>query len=272
MKRTLFITLFTFLGFISNAQKEADTTRFKLGKSTVIVINSAPDSLDYNFDFTTGEGSCKKSEDKHQGTQFIIDVGTNGYLNSEGDLELESEDRLMELNYGRSRSIGISFLGDVATLKKDRIFFATGLGFTSNGYHFENNINISNNNDYTEFTLDTILNNSKYKLRVNYLEIPLMLRAQFGSLKKPFGIQFGLIAGFRVGSIVKQKHNIDGADHKNRIADNYNINPYKLDYIFRLTFSNVGLFGRYSTATLFEKDKAAAVYPFSLGITIGGFM
>ena len=272
MKKYLIICSLLFFTFLGNAQNEIDSTRFKMGKNTIILINSAPDSLDYDYDFNNGEGSCKKDKPKNQGTQLVFDLGVNGYLTSKNHLQLPSDNSLMDLNYARSRAFGIGILSDVVPLIKERLYLSTGIGFTWNGYHFENNVNISTSNDYTLFTEDTLTNNSKYKLRVTYLEVPFILRSQFGNLKHPFGVQVGLIAGLRVGSIIKQKYSIDGSDHKNRIADNYNLSPFKLDYIIRLTFSNVGFYGRYSVTTLFEKDKSLAVYPFSVGVTVGGFL
>ena len=246
---------------------ELDTTTFKIGNNTAILINRPPKEFDY--DFGNCDSSCnKKGKDI---VTFIVDVGANGYLTAENKIALPDEHNLMDLDYTRSRSFGFSFLFDVVNLAHDRLYIAPGIGVTWNGYHYENNINISSSSDKLIFSLDTLHQNTKYKLRATYLEIPLMIGTRIGNLKAPLGIQFGVIGGYKIGSITKQKYQQDRTSYKTRAQQNFNLSPFKLDLITRITFGDIGLFGRYSMTTLFKDGKTLELTPFAAGITIGNF-
>ena len=81
----------------------------------------------------------------------------------------------------------------------------------------------------------------------------------------------GVIGGYKIGSITKQKYQQDGTSYKIRAQQNFNLSPFKLDLITRITFGDIGLFGRYSMTTLFKDGKTLELTPFAAGITIGNF-
>lgn len=272
MKNNLFTLLISFIAIISFGQHESnqkiDSTRIKIGTATIILVNTI-DNEKYDYDFTSPDSLCLSK--KNNTGKLLIDVGTNGYLTSSNQLSLPEENHLMELNYSRSRAFGISFLFGGIDLVKDKFYFTPGLGITWNGYHFENNINISTSNEATVFSLDTVFNNSKYKLRATYLEIPLLLGVKTNTSKKSLHLQAGIISGFKISSIIKQKYHYQGANYKNKISDNFNLNPFKFDVVTRISVGSIGLYARYSITTLFEENKALKLYPFSAGITISEF-
>lgn len=267
MKKTL-ILLSLFIATISVAQEktEADTTRFRLGENTIVFINSAPDSLHYDYDLNNSDSLCLKAKHKDN-TKIVIDIGTNGYLTSEGKTNLPTENELWELNYGRSRSFGFAFQFKGYQSKNEHFYISPGLGLTWNSYHFENNIAITTNDDLTSSILDTITDNTKYKLRATYLEIPLIVGTKLGKIN----LQVGAIGGLRIGSIIKQKFETDGIKHTIKIKDDFNLNPFKVDFIARVTIEGIGLYARYSATTLFEQNKGPELYPFSIGLTLSDF-
>ncbi len=271
IKKTLYTTLcilFSAHGF-SQKESKVDSTTFKIGSNRVVFINSAPDSLLYDYDFNKKDSLCSK-KDKEDWPKLVVEIGTNGYLSSDRTIGLPNEQELLKLNYGRSRSFGFAFHFKGYESTSKRLFISPGLGVTWNGYHFENNININSSNDTTAFILDTLNNNDKYKLRVTYLELPLVIGKRIGDLKRPLTVQVGVVAGLRLRSIIKQKFENTGQDFTVTIHDDFNLTPFKLDGIIRITFGNIGFFGRYSATNLFKDGKAPELYPFSLGITLGG--
>lgn len=267
---TIALLISGFAGFSQTTPEDkADTTIFKVGNNTAILINRTYDNLKYKYDF--GKGDSCSSKNKDSKVLFVVDVGVNGYLDDNQSLSLPSGYKLMDVKYSRSRAFGFSFMTDAFSIVKNRVYLSPGLGITWNSYHFENNINIASSSDSTVFGLDTINSNSKYKLRATFLEVPLVIGMRLGNLKKPLGIQLGVIGGFKIGSIIKQKYQIGSAEGKARKEDDFNLNPIKLDFIARLTFDNIGFYCRYSATTLFKENKTLDVYPFSAGITIGNF-
>lgn len=243
-----------------------DTTKIKLGKSTIIILKNSQDQEDYDYDLS--ECDTSKNDDEWVGISFSI--GTNGYMAPDYELALPAEQSLMAINYPRSRSFGINVMSRGADIVKDRIYLTAGLGVSWNSYFFKNNVSITTSNDSTRFIDDSIEYN-KYKLRLTYLEIPLILGARIGNLDHPIGLQIGVIGGFKIGSMLKRKYKLDETKYKDKIRDDFNINPFKLDAIVRISIDDIGLFARYSLTTLFEKNKAPELYAFSVGFTFGDF-
>ena len=243
-----------------------DTTKIKMGKSVIMIIKDENGDGDYDYDFN--ECDTIRVKDDYAGISF--DIGLNGYMAPDYSLGLPTGQDLLELDYQRSRVFGFTIQSRGLNLIRDRLYLTSGLGVSWNGYFFNNNVSLSTSNDSTSFSLDSITYN-KYKLRVTYLQVPIILGTRIGNIKAPLGVQVGIVGGLKLSSMVKQKYNINESKHKDKIRDNFNINPFKLDAIARISIKNVGLFARYSFTTLFEKDKAPELYPFSVGLTFGEF-
>lgn len=272
MKRIILLIPVIFLSLFSIAQDQendgSDTTRIKLGKSTLIFVNGVDDSKKYDFDMS----ECDSLEDDESlDATMFFDIGLNGYMAPNQSFNLPTGQSLMELDYAKSRSFSFTLALENADIIKNRLYISPGIGLTWNNYHFKNNINISTSNDSTVFISDSIIDYDKFKLRATYLQIPIVVGVRLGNLKNPIGIQAGVVGGLRVGSMIKQKYTFDNADYKNKVKDNFNLSPFKVDLIARLTFGDTGIFASYSMTSLFENNKAPELYPFSAGITIGGF-
>jgi len=273
MKKLLsIIGLFVFGVTYAQEKNKIDTTTFKVGKNTVIFINTVSDSIKYNYDFNQNDSnSCFFPKKKNDWPKISLDLGTNGYLSKENDFNLPENQQLYRLNYNRSRSFGTSIYFK-AFESQDKLFYVSpGVGFTWNSYHFDQNININNVNNKTQVELNTNVDYQKYKLRATYLEIPLIVGTTLGSGKNHFVFQVGGIAGLKIGSVVKQKFQQDGLEHQVKIKDDFNLNPFKLDCIMRISVGNLGLFARYSFTNLFENDKAPNLHPFAVGLSLHSF-
>jgi hypothetical protein len=201
-----------------------------------------------------------------------VDIGANGYLSSNGYITLPEAQQNMEIDYARSRSFGVNLVLRRADIIKDRFYIMPGIGVNWNSYHFQNNINISTANDTTLFSRDSIIDYNKYKLRIAYLELPVVLGTRIGNMDNPVSLQFGVVGGFRLSSIIKQKYDIDDTQTKAKIKDNFNLNPFQVDMIARVGFKDFGVYARYGLTPMFQNGKAPEVTRFSLGITMGGFM
>ena len=264
----LAITFFSSSIFaITDYTSGDDTTRIKTKNKTYLIIDG--EGVDFSFEEDT-------LDFEEEGLEMILtaDFGMNGYLTPDYSMNLPGSQRMMELNSSKSTALSVSFMLKGANIVKDWFYISPGIGLTSNEYSFKNNIQISTGSDTTMFTADTILSNDKYKLQATYLQVPLVLGFRFGNPEKErVGLQIGAIGSYKIGSKIKQKYYLPDNDtkQKNKIKDDFNINPFKIDLVARLSIGNVGLFGKYSVTTLFENNKAAELYPFSVGFTFGGF-
>lgn len=275
MKKIGLLLPILLIGTLCFSQKEnkpsKDSTRIKMGNSTIIIIKNNPnDSTDYDYDF----GSCDSThqeKEKEDDVTVYFDLGMNGYLNEDQNISLPSSERLLELDYAKSRSFSFGFMLKDADIIKDRFYISPGIGLSWNNYFFKNNINISTSNDITTFTEDSVVEYSKYKLRSSYLDVPIVLGLRIGNPEKAVNIQAGIIGGLKLRSIIKRKYTLDDARHKDKVRDDFNINPFKLEAIARLTYDDFGFFAKYSFTSLFENNKAPELNPFSIGVTVGNF-
>jgi hypothetical protein len=244
-----------------------DTTKIKIGNITIIVDNGDSTSTDDDFDFNN-----EKEEEKEKSFELMgmMNIGMNGWLTGNNQTAFPSQYTNMSLNYSKSRLFGFDFMLSGLDLFKKHVYISPGLGISWNNYHFNEKIQISTGPDTTMFVSDSITNFTKYKFRNTYLSVPLVVGFRIGNVeKKHFDIHAGVIGSFNAGSIVKQKYTTDGTNNKDKIKDDFNVNPFKLEAIARLTFGSFGIYGKYSLTEQFQPNKTQEVYPFSVGVTFG---
>lgn len=275
MKKLIFIIPALVIGLATGmAQEEndsskviqSDTTKIKLGKKTMVVFDSDPADTIFDIDFTNFEEE-EKDDDNWRG---YFDLGTVGYLTPDNNLTMD--DGNWDLDYTSSHSISFYSMYEGFDIIKDRLYITAGMGISWDSYSFRNDVKVSTTNGATELISDTIVNYSKNKLNTTFIQIPVVIGTRIGNLNKnPMSLHVGAIAGYNIGANTKQKYTLDDSKTKSKVKDNYNINPFKVEAIARLTIGNVGIYGRYSVTSLFEKNKATELYPFSVGLTFGDF-
>jgi hypothetical protein len=251
----------------SNIGIKDDTSKIKIGNITIIFNEDGADDFE---DFDSEEFGEDEDDENSVGFVGQINFGMNGWLTADNQTTFASEYQTMSLDLAKSRSFGFDFMFQGADLFNKRLFISPGFGVNWNGYKFEENITVSTGGDTTIFATDTVRIFDKYKLRATYVQVPLMLGVRLGDLSnKPFIIEGGVIGGFNIGSLVKQKYVADGTAFKDKISDDFNINPFKLEVVARLSIGELGLYGKYAVTTMFEAGKTQAVQPFSIGLTLG---
>jgi hypothetical protein len=251
----------------SNIGVKDDTSKIKIGNITIIFNEDGADDFE---DFDSEEFGEDEDDENSVGFVGQINFGMNGWLTADNQTTFASEYQTMSLDLAKSRSFGFDFMFQGADLFNKRLFISPGFGVNWNGYKFEENITVSTGGDTTIFATDTVRIFDKYKLRATYVQVPLMLGVRLGDLSnKPFIIEGGVIGGFNIGSLVKQKYVADGTAFKDKISDDFNINPFKLEVVARLSIGELGLYGKYAVTTMFEAGKTQAVQPFSIGLTLG---
>ena len=265
MKKIMSIVALATVVFQSQGQgttHKSDSTFMKMDSSTVFVVEN--DTLRKNF--CCNEKDCLVNKK----VTLSISHGINGYLNSSQNLRLQPESRLMELDYERSKAFEINVMVEAVNIK-DWFYISSGLGVLWNNYHFAHNTKIVPGSNSAQFKESTGAKPDKNKLRTTYLQIPVMAGVRFGNNKHPWGIQIGAIGALRTGSSYIQKYRSEGERVKIKQKNNFGLNPWRLDTVFRISKGNVGIFGRCSHTALFNKKREPKLYSFSAGITIGGF-
>jgi hypothetical protein len=265
---TLLLSSLVHPFFAQAHQLKDDTTKIKIGKITIIIEDDGDDDFDFEKEKVENEKN-KKDESLYVNT--LMNIGMNGWLTSEKSTAFPSDYANMGINYSRSRMFGFDFMMGGLDLFNKHLYISPGMGISWNNYHFNEKITMSTGADTTMFMSDSVFNFTKFKFRTTYLSVPLVIGARIGNPdKKQFDIQAGVIGSFNLNNIIKQKYTVDGTNNKDKIEDDFNVNPFKLEAIARISFHTFGLYAKYSFTEQFYLGKTQAVYPFSIGVTFGG--
>ncbi|MFH2094622.1 MAG: PorT family protein [Bacteroidota bacterium] len=244
-------------------EEKNDTTRIKIGNSTILVIG--PDTKDY-------EVVADTDDEKFNGHFAGLDLGLNTYLNSSYNMNLNPEDRYLELNTGKSWGVGVNFLEkNISFGGNNNAGIVTGLGFEINNYRFNNDILLMHDSsriyayDSTGF--------DKSKLVATYLTIPIIFEFQIPAGKKDrkFHFAVGGTGGLKIGSHTKYAYEINNSMHKDKVREDFHLSPFRYGITARIGYMGINIFANYSLSTLFENNEGPELYPFTVGLSLVGF-
>lgn len=272
MKKKL-ITLSFMLIWVSllkaenNLNHNSDTTKIKLNNTKILVISSEElDSAEvYGEDWTEINTNDKKkdAEVKNWGG---VDFGFNALITGGNNL-VQNPDYL-KLNYSRSFNWSINFAEQSIRLYKEHIKLTTGLGFQFYNYEFENNYTLQKGANQIIALPDTSISFDKNRLKSSFINVPLLLSFNTSSNpKKGFHFSAGIIAGYKMGSRLKQKYEVNNETVKPVVKSNFNLNPFQLVPTARIGFRSLNFFANYNTTPLFLNNEGPKVYPVSFGLS-----
>ncbi|MFL5752735.1 MAG: GIN domain-containing protein [Bacteroidia bacterium] len=239
---------------------DIDTTKIKFGNKKYIIIGDDHHRHRGNWHFNNGQFNHWTG----------IDLGINGYVGSDMNISLPAKSDYMSVNYGlKSMNWNLNLFEHDFHIYKNYVNLVTGIGFGFNTYQFKNKTTLDADSSFTFYGYDSTISYSKNKLKMSYVQMPLML--EFNTSKNPnkaFHIAAGVLAGYKLTSRTRQFFTINGYDYHVEKKDDYNINPFKVDATVRVGYSGFTLYGTYSLTTLFEKNKGPQLYPFTVGVRI----
>jgi hypothetical protein len=240
-----------------------DSTSFRVGDYDV--------NVNYNGD-DDDERSDREKIASDDDFEFWdgMDLGVNGFLTSDNQLEMRPGNDFLNLNYAKSYMFGINAWQKNIHIYKNYINLGTGIGATWYHYNFRKSYSLIPDAPYASATLDSI-KYVKNRLNMCYVNVPLFL--EFNTNNKDGDHSFHFAAGMQFGynifnNKLKQKYELNGRTFKNKIKNDFNVNPFRYDIIARVGYGDFTIFGTYSLSTLFEKGKGPVVYPFAAGISL----
>ncbi len=165
----------------------------------------------------------------------------------------EKLDKFMVRKMKKARLVGLQ----AAYLSKGELAWV-------GSYGLKNNVDISTADSSAIYGMildDTIRDYSKNKLRASYINIPLMLEFNTSDDNdKSFHVAAGVVGGWKMGSITKQKWEDDNEKYQARRKSDFNLNPFTLDATARIGYKNLTVFATYGLTPLFQKDKEMCFY------------
>ncbi|MBL4658641.1 MAG: PorT family protein [Flavobacteriales bacterium] len=249
-----------------------DTSSIKLGNLDILFIEDKDCEqacydhvCDWSCDFNCN-WDCNDDFEIHWSG---IDIGANGLLTPGNETTAPDGFEFLELNYGKSFSIGLNMLEKNIPLYQNHITLVTGLGVEFNHYAFKNNTSLQSNNDSIWAYEETVVNFQKNKLKTTFLKVPLMLGFSTSEYsRKSFHLAAGVVLGYKLGSKLKQKYEFEGDKYTPKVKGDYNIQPFRYSATVRMGYGNFSLFADYALSRMFEKNRGPELYPFSIGFTL----
>jgi len=219
-----------------------------------------------------------------------IDIGINGYLTPEHNMDYPEDYEFLDLRLGKSVRFDLNlFEQNVSLSKNNKWGLITGLGFEFRNYRFDRKVSLSSTEEEIKGYYIDGVGVSKSKLAVTYLNIPLIFEFQTNAYGEndSFHIGAGVIMGLRLRSHTKIKFSEKNVDYdlidpvtdevydtrtvtdiKAKNHDAFHLNPIKMDATVRIGWGWINLYATYSFSTLFKSGEGPELYPFSVGISL----
>ena len=261
--------------------EKADSTKVSVGRLEIVVG-------DNNYVDISRKPKSKKR--KFNGHWSGLDLGINGWLTPDFDMNFKDGLEYMDLRMEKSINVNLNLIEQNFTLnKKGNFGMYTGLGFSWNNYRFSNDVMLKDELGATVGYIMEGVSVRKSKLVNTYLTVPLLFEIQnkrdnlffaagvtgglrilshtkiyFDDSKQEY-ILTDVLTGEQVGEIQKTPKK----RHRNieKEYDGFHMNAFKLDASVRAGWGIVKLYFNYSLTPLFSKDKGPEVYPFAAGIS-----
>jgi hypothetical protein len=210
-----------------------------------------------------------------QGHWSGFDLGLSNFFSTPFDSNLPEEKRWLDLNAGKSVSVGMNILQYSIGLQKEKNNFGivTGLGWTINNYRFDSkNIMIRDDEGYTTYQVSDHPV-EKNKLVTSFITLPVLMELQLPARdgNKDFFISAGVYGGFRLGSHTKVVYSDNGNREKEKGRDDYNINTFKYGLMTRVGYKWIKLYAKCDFSSMFEAGRGPEIYPWTVGLTLVQF-
>lgn len=286
MKKTIICAAFTMAALAGFAQ--TDTTTVTITRSSD--PNAEPDTVrvgsmiiikkgDFSDKHRKVEYHKKKKNSRVQTSWLLLDLG---FSNFEDKTNYASAEALtftggtpnshisgndFDLRNGKSFNINIWIFRQQYGITRDNVLnLSYGLMIENNNYRFENNISFRNYGNGRYVGFDSI-NFSKNKLATSYFTIPVML----GFNTNPrSGHGFNAAAGVSIGYLYSSRNKqISDERGKQKIKSNFNMEPWKLQFVGEVGLGGLRVYGSYSPNSMFKSG--LDMRPYNIGLRIGGW-
>jgi len=205
---------------------------------------------------------------------LILDLGFNNFKDNTDYASASTQQfapgstkETFNLRNGKSINVNIWFVMQRLNLIKHVVNLKYGLGLELNNFRYEEDIRFAKSP--TVINRDPLISYSKNKLATDYLTVPIMLNFNFTPRKGKYNT-FGLSAGVSGGYLYASRQKlISGENGKEKIKSNFDLLPYKLNYIAELQLGPVKVYGSMASQSMFEKGLDQT--PYSIGLRLSNW-
>jgi hypothetical protein len=286
---------------VVDINEDGDTTYVHV-PGTGIVVTKGDDSVKVKVGnrviIIDEDGNVKTRHNKwpkFNGHWAGLDLGLNGYVNKDFNMNFPKEYEYLDLRMEKSVSVNLNFFEqNIPLAKNQRWGIVTGLGMAFNDYRFLHPTRLSMDSSSLEGYRYEDISIRKSKLSMYYLTLPILFEFQTAPIyhKDGFHINLGVIIGARLSSHTKVYYNelntefnlsqynpgtgeyevvftgISPNDPKEHHYGDWFLQPFKFDATARIGWNFLNFYATYSLNTLFREGKGPEVYPWSAGISL----
>ena len=252
----------------------SDTTRFKLGKTEIIVLENNKSTKKKKSDFSWDDDEFENDnldwDDDDDDSRFAghfasFNLGFNLFSTKEHTLTLPDSSKYLELDEGKSFDFSFNVFQFNIPIIRNHLGIVSGMGVTWSTFRFDDpTVKLDNSQEALAFTYDNSKEWTKSKLTMWSLNVPVMLEGQVSVGGNSLWIAGGAYGTLKLGSKTKMK--ADKVKVKER--KDYHINPLQYGLTARAGYGNFGVYANYSLSTLFKTDEGPELYPLSVGVTL----
>ena len=202
-----------------------------------------------------------------------INLGINGYLNSDFKEAVPDDYSFMDINNERSFEVSIYPFQHSIGLIGSHFGLVSALGIQFNNYRFNlYNSNELIGNETAQGWFHQMPDNStisKAKLVFFSLNVPVMFElklpsGQFNSLY----LSGGVVGSLKFSSHSKVIYNSEDIKYKRKYSDNIGINVFRYSFMARAGYGDFGIYATYSPVSLFKSDRGPELFPYSVGVSL----
>lgn len=202
---------------------------------------------------------------------WVLDLGFNNMVNASGDIRMPEEYRKLSIDRSSSLNFHLGVIQQGIRLDKGGKFrIVYGAGIEYNNYRFENDVDLTKNQDALTFKENEDRNYKKNKLVTQYITVPLMLNFKSNPKDedKSFNVALGVQAGYLFRTQQKQKWKEGGQTQKSKVRGDFNVNEYRYGYVAQFGYGNFNIYGKYYPTPVFRKGEGPEMYSASVGIVL----
>jgi len=286
---------------IVSVDDDNDTTYVQV-PGTSIVVSEGDDSVKVKVGnrviIIDDEGNIKTKHNKwpkFNGHWAGVDIGFNGYVNPDFNMNFGKEYEFMDLRMEKSIATNLNFFEQNIPLAKNQKWgIITGLGLTFNDYKFMRPTRLSMDSTTLEGYRYEDISIRKSKLSAMYLTLPVLFEFQTAPAyhKDGFHINVGVLVSARLSSHTKVYYNelnsafelsqynsetgqyevvftgVSPNDPKEHHYGDWFLQPFKFEATARIGWNFLNFWANYSLNTMFREGKGPELYPWSAGITL----
>jgi hypothetical protein len=282
MKKALFMAAFTTAALAGMAQSEstqstADTIR--IGEM-VIIKKKDGNNTTYESKKENKKWYDGKPKPKRTSTSWLnLDLGFNNFVDKTdystaeaqnfarairpGEKQFSSSD--FNLRPGRSVNVNIwIFRGRYGVSKDRKLVLTYGLMMELNNYMYDRSLRTSYTSGTEPFVFRDSIAFTRNKLAADYIGVPLMIGYDARPGRGGFSVSAGVSVGYMYSSRNRQRSSERG-NVRNR--GNFDMEPWKLQYVAEIGFGPVKLYGAYSATSMFQRGLDHR--PYAVGVRFG---